>query len=99
MPDNFIFMGFYFVLSKRTFLMRPFLRGTRRLVRAPPFAVYANSFLAAPNTRRVSRGRGTDNEHTTVPTLLMVGKVTQRTVQIDPEAAVGCPFFTALCKC
>ena len=99
MPDNFIFMGFYFVLSKRTFLMQSILLHTRRLTRDPPFAVYANSFLAALNTRRVSRGRGTDNEHTTVPTFLMVGKVTQRTVQIDPEAAVSRPFFTALCKC
>ncbi|TFK93089.1 hypothetical protein K466DRAFT_161092 [Polyporus arcularius HHB13444] len=64
MPDNFIFMAFYFVLSK----------------------VYANSFLAALNTRRVSRGRGTDAETTTMPTFLMVGKATQRTVQLDPEA-------------
>ncbi|KAI9058474.1 hypothetical protein FKP32DRAFT_1680873 [Trametes sanguinea] len=63
MPDNFIFMAFYFVLSK----------------------VYANSFLAALNTRRVSRGRGTDAETNTMPTFLMVGKVTQRTVHIDPE--------------
>ncbi|KAI0712261.1 hypothetical protein C8Q76DRAFT_845525 [Earliella scabrosa] len=63
MPDNFIFMGMYFVLSK----------------------VYANSFLAALNTRRVSRGRGTDAETTTVPTFLMVGKITQRTIQLDAE--------------
>ncbi|KAI0632215.1 hypothetical protein C8Q77DRAFT_909353 [Trametes polyzona] len=63
MPDNFIFMAFYFVLSK----------------------VYANSFLAALNTRRVSRGRGTDAETTTMPTFLMVGKVTQRTIHLDPE--------------
>ncbi|KAI0647960.1 hypothetical protein C8Q79DRAFT_1008335 [Trametes meyenii] len=63
MPDNFIFMAFYFVLSK----------------------VYANSFLAALNTRRVSRGRGTDAETNTMPTFLMVGKVTQRTIQVDPE--------------
>ncbi|KAI0657330.1 hypothetical protein C8Q70DRAFT_919562 [Cubamyces menziesii] len=63
MPDNFIFMAFYFVLSK----------------------VYANSFLAALNTRRVSRGRGTDAETNTMPTFLMVGKVTQRTVHLDPE--------------
>ncbi|KAI0667616.1 hypothetical protein C8Q78DRAFT_981628 [Trametes maxima] len=63
MPDNFIFMAFYFVLSK----------------------VYANSFLAALNTRRVSRGRGTDAETNTMPTFLMVGKVTQRTIHVDPE--------------
>ncbi|KAI0335801.1 hypothetical protein GY45DRAFT_703731 [Cubamyces sp. BRFM 1775] len=63
MPDNFIFMAFYFVLSK----------------------IYANSFLAALNTRRVSRGRGTDAETNTMPTFLMVGKVTQRTVHLDPE--------------
>ncbi|KAK7677728.1 hypothetical protein QCA50_019280 [Cerrena zonata] len=55
MPDNFIFMGFYFVLSK----------------------LYVNSFLAALNTRRVLRGRGTDNEATTMPTFLMVGKNTK----------------------
>ncbi|KAH8104756.1 hypothetical protein BXZ70DRAFT_1005263 [Cristinia sonorae] len=55
MPDNFIFMAFYFVLSK----------------------LYANSFLATLNTRRVLRGRGTDNEATTMPTFLMVGKITK----------------------
>ncbi|KAL1950560.1 hypothetical protein VTO73DRAFT_5684 [Trametes versicolor] len=63
MPGNFIFMAFYFVLSK----------------------VYANSFLAALNTRRISRGRGTDAETTTMPTFLMVGKVTQRTVNFDAD--------------
>ncbi|OBZ68986.1 hypothetical protein A0H81_11330 [Grifola frondosa] len=65
MPDNFVFMAFYFVLSK----------------------VYANSFLAALNTRRVTRGRGTDAEPTTVPTFLMVGKVTQQTVHRDPDTS------------
>ncbi|KAH9935995.1 uncharacterized protein BXZ73DRAFT_100470 [Epithele typhae] len=35
--------------------------------------VYANSFYAALNTRRSVRGRGTENEKTTVPTFLMVG--------------------------
>ncbi|OJT09901.1 hypothetical protein TRAPUB_13644 [Trametes pubescens] len=63
MPGNFIFMAFYFVLSK----------------------VYANSFLAALNTRRISRGRGTDAETATMPTFLMVGKVTQRTVNFDAD--------------
>ncbi|PIL22636.1 hypothetical protein GSI_15327 [Ganoderma sinense ZZ0214-1] len=68
MPDNFIFMACYFVLSK----------------------MYAISFLAALNTRRVSRGRGTDAQDTaTVPTFLMVGKFTQRTIQIDPEYAAS----------
>jgi len=55
MPDNFIFMAFYFVLTK----------------------LYGNSFLATLNTRRVLRGRGTDNEATTMPTFLMVGKLTK----------------------
>ncbi|KAH9924673.1 uncharacterized protein BXZ73DRAFT_103513 [Epithele typhae] len=73
MPDNFIFMGMYFVLSK----------------------VYANSFLAALNTRRVSRGRGTDNDRTTVPTFLMVGKTTQRSIHIDPEQATHSPISPA----
>ncbi|KAI0826901.1 hypothetical protein BC628DRAFT_1418951 [Trametes gibbosa] len=67
MPDNFIFMGLYFVLSK----------------------IYANSFLAALNTRRISRGRGTDAETNTMPTFLMVGKVTQRTVHVDSEHQQG----------
>lgn len=62
MPDNFIFMGFYFVLSK----------------------LYVNSFLATLNTRRVLRGRGTDNEATTMPTFLMVGKMTKH----DPDADI-----------
>ena len=39
-------------------------------------AVYANSFYAALNTRRSVRGRGTENERTTVPTFLMVGQTT-----------------------
>ncbi|KAI0731100.1 hypothetical protein C8Q76DRAFT_793198 [Earliella scabrosa] len=54
MPENFIFMGTYFVLSK----------------------IYANSFYAALNTRRSVRGRGTENDRTTVPTFLMVGQTT-----------------------
>lgn len=71
MPNNFIFMACYFVLSK----------------------MYAVSFLAALNTRRVSRGRGTDAQETaTVPTFLMVGKMTQRTIQIDPEYAEESPI-------
>lgn len=55
MPDNFIFMALYFVLSK----------------------LYVNSFLATLNTRRVLRGRGTDAETNTMPTFLMVGKLTK----------------------
>ena len=39
-------------------------------------AVYANSFYAALNTRRSVRGRGTENDRTTVPTFLMVGQTT-----------------------
>ncbi|KAI0087891.1 hypothetical protein BDY19DRAFT_953691 [Irpex rosettiformis] len=39
--------------------------------------LYANSFLATLNTRRVTRGRGTDAETGTMPTFLMVGKVTR----------------------
>ena len=39
--------------------------------------VYANSFLATLNTRRVLRGRGTDAETNTMPTFLMVGKLTR----------------------
>ncbi|OCH91896.1 hypothetical protein OBBRIDRAFT_727911 [Obba rivulosa] len=64
MPDNFIFMAFYFVLSK----------------------LYANSFLATLNTRKIVRGRGTDGEHTTMPTFLMVGKVTRQEENYDPGA-------------
>ncbi|KAI0769987.1 hypothetical protein C8Q74DRAFT_1369224 [Fomes fomentarius] len=51
--------------------------------------VYANSFLAALNTRRVSRGRGTDADTTTVPTFLMVGNLTQRSMRHDPESQHG----------
>lgn len=36
--------------------------------------VYANSFYAALNTRRSVRGRGTENDRTTVPTFLMVAQ-------------------------
>ena len=38
--------------------------------------MYANSFYAAMNTRKSVRGRGTENEQTTVPTFLMVGQTT-----------------------
>ncbi|KAH9851829.1 hypothetical protein C2E23DRAFT_732426 [Lenzites betulinus] len=72
MPGNFIFMAFYFVLSK----------------------IYANSFLAALNTRRISRGRGTDAETNTMPTFLMVGKVTQRTIHIDTNHQQGVHITT-----
>ncbi|EKM51787.1 uncharacterized protein PHACADRAFT_262128 [Phanerochaete carnosa HHB-10118-sp] len=39
--------------------------------------LYVNSFLATLNTRRVLRGRGTDAETNTMPTFLMVGKLTR----------------------
>ena len=39
--------------------------------------MYVNSFLATLNTRRVLRGRGTDAETNTMPTFLMVGKLTK----------------------
>ncbi|KAI0927054.1 hypothetical protein AcV5_007693 [Taiwanofungus camphoratus] len=68
MPENFIFMCFYFIVSK----------------------LYANSFLATLNTRKVLRGRGTDGEHSTMPTFLMVGKVTgNEFMEHDPEATTG----------
>ena len=38
--------------------------------------MYANSFYAALNTRRSVRGRGTENDQTTVATFLMVGQTT-----------------------
>ncbi|EJF64309.1 hypothetical protein DICSQDRAFT_101178 [Dichomitus squalens LYAD-421 SS1] len=68
MPNNFIFMSFYFVLSK----------------------VYANSFYAALNTRRSVRGRGTENEQTTVPTFLMVAQTTT----IKHEGGNDTPVFS-----
>lgn len=43
------------------------------------------------NTRRISRGRGTDAETNTMPTFLMVGKVTQRTIHLDAEQGVRGP--------
>ncbi|KAI0675990.1 hypothetical protein C8Q78DRAFT_988436 [Trametes maxima] len=67
MPTNFVFMAFYFVLSK----------------------VYANSFFAALNTRRSVRGRGTENEHTTVPTFLMIGQTTNKEVHVDPIYSIS----------
>ncbi|OSX59764.1 hypothetical protein POSPLADRAFT_1059065 [Postia placenta MAD-698-R-SB12] len=67
MPEDFIFMGFYFVVSK----------------------LYANSFLATLNTRRVLRGRGTDGEQATMPTFLMVGKDSKNAPNADPEATAG----------
>ncbi|KAJ8453509.1 hypothetical protein ONZ51_g13555 [Trametes cubensis] len=67
MPTNFVFMAFYFVLSK----------------------VYANSFFAALNTRRSVRGRGTEGDHTTVPTFLMVGQTTNKEVHVDPIYSVA----------
>ncbi|KDQ50502.1 hypothetical protein JAAARDRAFT_199904 [Jaapia argillacea MUCL 33604] len=49
MPANFIFMAFYFVVSK----------------------LYAISFLATLNTRRIVRGQGTDRERSTGTTFQM----------------------------
>ena len=77
MPDNFIFMALYFVLSKRkSFRCHVY----DVLIGAP---VYANSFLATLNTRRVLRGRGTDAETNTMPTFLMVGKLTKHDNQFQ----------------
>ncbi|CCM01171.1 uncharacterized protein FIBRA_03219 [Fibroporia radiculosa] len=67
MPQNFIFMGLYFVVSK----------------------LYANSFLATLNTRTVLRGRGTDGDHATMPTFLMVEKVTKHGLEQDTELTSG----------
>ena len=65
-------------------------------------AVYANSFYAALNTRRSVRGRGTENERTTVPTFLMVGQTTTfkneaqeagngfSTVRVERARFLGC---------
>lgn len=41
------------------------------------------------NTRKVLRGRGTDAEHTTMPTFLMVGKVTRVETEHDPEISIS----------
>ena len=84
MPDNFIFMAFYFVLSKGSSLPicdAPYRAYWNRAAScARPslrlYAVYANSFYAALNTRRSVRGRGTENDQTTVATFLMVGQTT-----------------------
>ena len=77
MPTNFVFMAFYFVLSKGQYISSPLLgRTLRALTARPTLAVYANSFFAALNTRRSVRGRGTEGDHTTVPTFLMVGQTT-----------------------
>ncbi|KAL6302840.1 hypothetical protein BKA93DRAFT_791243 [Sparassis latifolia] len=50
--------------------------------------LYANSFLATLNTRKVLRGRGTDGEHVTMPTFLMVGKITEQD-QEDQDITTG----------
>jgi len=69
MPENFIFISLYFVLSKRGYCQgMPQGISTERA----STLVYANSFLATLNTRLVLKGRGTDNAHETVPTFLMV---------------------------
>lgn len=73
MPNNFIFISLYFVLSKRERDSREFQgNSTDRALTS----VYANSFLATLNTRLVLKGRGTDNAHETVPTFLMVDTTT-----------------------
>lgn len=61
--------------------------------------VYANSFLATLNTRRVLRGRGTDAETNTMPTFLMVGKLTkhrdnQYADHVYPPESPSKPHFT-----
>ena len=54
-----------------------------------------NSFLATLNTRRVTRGRGTDAETGTMPTFLMVGKVTKRDPNNQFADHVYPPSFNA----
>ena len=65
-------MACYFVLSKRTSATH-----NRDCMTDRTSTVYVNSFLATLNTRRVTRGRGTDAETATMPTFLMVGKITK----------------------
>ncbi|KAI0696019.1 hypothetical protein BC835DRAFT_1414558 [Cytidiella melzeri] len=72
MPENFIFMACYFVLSK----------------------LYANSFLATLNTRRVTRGRGTDAETATMPTFLMYPPSSHSKVQFYPTDTQGTTALT-----
>lgn len=86
MPTNFIFMAFYFVLSKGPYNYVLYLTGTEAHTSLCP--VYANSFFAALNTRRSIRGRGTEGEHTTVPTFLMIGQTTKQEVHVDPVYSV-----------
>lgn len=40
------------------------------------------------NTRKVLRGRGTDAEHTTMPTFLMVQKMTRAEEHVDPDISM-----------
>ncbi|OJA15833.1 hypothetical protein AZE42_04028 [Rhizopogon vesiculosus] len=64
MPTNFVFIGFYFVLSK----------------------LYAISFLATLNTRKIIRGRGTDREGGKTSSFQMVTESMRRSVQIPIQA-------------
>lgn len=89
MPDNFVFIGCYFVLSKREHF---------DLCRAPFLIVFisirklsyghvrinqlsgswrTNAFTARLNTRHIMKGRGTDRELETMPTFLMMGHDTE----------------------
>ncbi|KIJ64657.1 hypothetical protein HYDPIDRAFT_112055 [Hydnomerulius pinastri MD-312] len=63
MPNNFIFICCYFVLSK----------------------LYAISFLATLNTRKIIRGRGTDREHGKTTSFQMVTDSMQRTINIPMQ--------------
>ncbi|KAJ8591928.1 hypothetical protein M405DRAFT_860175 [Rhizopogon salebrosus TDB-379] len=69
MPSNFVFVCFYFVLSK----------------------LYAISFLATLNTRKIIRGRGTDREmgKTKTLTFQMVTDSTRRSAQIPIQAPIS----------
>lgn len=52
----------------------------------PVFRETSFTTLSSPfrmNTRKVLRGRGTDAENTTMPTFLMVGKVTRHESHVD----------------
>ncbi|OAX41671.1 hypothetical protein K503DRAFT_767468 [Rhizopogon vinicolor AM-OR11-026] len=64
MPTNFVFICFYFVLSK----------------------LYAISFLATLNTRKIIRGRGTDREGGKTSSFQMVTESMRRSVQIPIQA-------------
>ena len=86
MPNNFIFISLYFILSKGERRPRPSEGTSTNNSRTQ---VYANSLLATLNTRLEVKGRGTYDQ--TIPSFIMHNPDTS-----TRSGKLGGPYFPVL---